>query len=69
VEDPAAVDPRQVDRDRLGDRQGAEAARIDSVDRAAFGRLADRPGQGLARRRPAAGLTSSPTPETQVRVA
>jgi len=43
--------------------------RIEAIDFAVCGSLGDRPGERLARRGPLHGLTSSPTPETQVRVA
>src|SRR5262249_10859983 len=47
---------RAIDRDRLRDRECAEAARIEHVDLAGGGGLGDRTGKGLTRGSAAAGI-------------
>jgi hypothetical protein len=56
ADDDASLDVGAVDRHRLGDGHGAEAAGIDAVDLAAGGGLRNRSGEGLAGRRAAARI-------------
>ena len=58
-----------VERDRLGDGQRAKTARIERIDFAARRGLGDGARQVLHGAVRLHGLASSPTPETQVRVA
>ena len=61
--------PPAIDGDRLGDRDRAKAAGIEHIDLSGRGRLGDRPAKVLQGAVRLHGLASSPTPETQVRVA
>ena len=58
-----------VERDRLGDRDRAEAGAVERVDHAADRGLEIAPAHVLHGAVRLHGLTSSPTPDTQVRVA
>jgi hypothetical protein len=58
-----------VEGDRLGNSDRSEAAGIECIDLASGGRLRNGSREGLHGAVRLHGLASSPTPETQVRVA